>query len=1504
VFVLATWLLPAAPCLAQAQQTWTLRVDIGDGSTLPEGIPHTYSAVCFYRLPAPPVPGPDWFWVENTSHERWFRTCGVDLPIGTDVQINVDNTPYRIMAGPNQDLYPYYYDNFSYTDCFLLPTCDSNTQVRLYAKAGNIEGFVRLASDRTTPIPSVIVAAYTTDGGLVATAVTDANGHYQFTRTGATPIDVANHWALQVDHEFSAFRDTFYGLDRFFKDYRVLVSPLGVTTPPPYVAAEPWTTVYPSDSARKDFYLGSPEGDKHDPNEKTGEEENPEYAVPPCPPDDPNCLPCEDEGKPIRVTTGSVHFEQTDAEVRGIRRTLAFSRRYDSRRAFHGLGGAFGRGWEHTLEKSISVVVPNHILRLDAGTGGPLYFQDSDGDGTFAPAIPLTERSRIVATGSGYSRLFGVGGSETYNAAGRLVAQTDRVNNVTSLNRDAAGRLTAIVLPGGRTLSLDYDGDHVSRLRGPSTTLAIYTYTPEGLLDRVEYPAGSGYVFTYDAQGQLLTISDLSGRVIETHTYASGKALTSEITGGQERITLSYGSGSTVATDAGGRTSGYLYGEIAGLRRTTSVSNGCSSCGQLGTWEHDSRGRLSLRRRQFETGSAEVASYTYDPNDNVASVTRPQGTFQYSYDPDGRMLTRHGPANAVTTWTYGAAGPLTITDPLNRTTTIEYTPSGQLESVTNAAGETTTFTYNGFGDLVSVEDPLGNTSTYGHDEFGRRATVTDGLNRTTALSYDTTGNVVRVTAPDGTHMDFAYDGGGRRKSSTDAAGRTTRYGYDAWGRLSTVQDAGGATTRYAYDVMSRLSLLTDSHGSATHYAYDAQGRMTQVTYPNGGVEYISYDVAGRIASATDRRGVIRVYEYDTADRVTRVRFSDGTPPKSFSYDANDRLLSAVNGIDTLGWTYDLAGGLVRETSARNGTSISYDYDNVGRRRLLSLQAIPFIAYQYDRSSRLIGLVAGERNFTFGYDNAGQRTTSRLPNGVATAYSYDNLGRLSGLEVVKEPTTPIISFGYSYDIAGNRATKASAGVLESYSYDALNRLTAVERTGSASGHSHYGYDAAGNRVTTQLDGVVTSSVHNELNQLISTQGGGVLRVKGTIDEAGTVKVNGQAAQMLQGNTFEATVESLPGANAFTIEATDGSGNARTTTYSIDVPSQAASYAYDPNGNLVSKSDASGEWTYDWSADNQLVSVAKGGVEVARFAYDALGRRVARVAGSVTTSWAYDGVHILRETVNDGSTTASYRYIYGPGIDEALAREGASVGSIQYFHADGLGSIVKGTDTAGIVNQTRRYDAWGNLEAGADQPGYGFTGREWEPEIGLYYYRARYYDPKIGRFVSADPIGFLGGENFYSYVRNSPTNLIDPSGLVDLNLFPQKGPDGIAWANASIIPSERGEFSLAGHAFVPPNGPPSAMADPNGARLTATDLAALIQSNPAWKEGKTVRIYACRVGSGNFAQDLANILKTKVWAPTGDIEFPKDAFVPPWRLLENSQWKQFSPPAPSPSPKPNQ
>ena len=208
------------------------------------------------------------------------------------------------------------------------------------------------------------------------------------------------------------------------------------------------------------------------------------------------------------------------------------------------------------------------------------------------------------------------------------------------------------------------------------------------------------------------------------------------------------------------------------------------------------------------------------------------------------------------------------------------------------------------------------------------------------------------------------------------------------------------------------------------------------------------------------------------------------------------------------------------------------------------------------------------------------------------------------------------------------------------------------------------------------------------------------------------------------------------------------------------SGSATFTYDLNGNLATKSDTTGAWTYEWDAENRLTRVTRNGAEVARYRYDPLGRRVEKLAGAVRTTYVYDGEDILRERVGN-----SNRYfVHGPGIDEPLARVVGSTPT--YLHADGLGSIVSHTNAAGKVVYSRSYDAFGNLESGAGEAGYAFTGREWDPETGLYYYRARYYDPKVGRLLSEDPVPAtkrqLWDLNGYAYARSNPVTYVDHNG----------------------------------------------------------------------------------------------------------------------------------------------
>jgi RHS repeat-associated protein len=192
--------------------------------------------------------------------------------------------------------------------------------------------------------------------------------------------------------------------------------------------------------------------------------------------------------------------------------------------------------------------------------------------------------------------------------------------------------------------------------------------------------------------------------------------------------------------------------------------------------------------------------------------------------------------------------------------------------------------------------------------------------------------------------------------------------------------------------------------------------------------------------------------------------------------------------------------------------------------------------------------------------------------------------------------------------------------------------------------------------------------------------------------------------------------------------------------------------------VSASKTPPDLGIEWDAENRLITVKQGGNPLATFTYDGNGRRSTKSAGGATTTYVYDGPQFLEERPTAGSTK---RYVYGPGIDRPLAQNVGGV--ISYFIADHLGSVARTTDATGAPSLTREYDPWGNLLQGSTTGGYAFTGREWDAETTLYYYRARYYGPALGRFLGQDPHNHRDGLSFYTYVANNPIGVVDPSGL---------------------------------------------------------------------------------------------------------------------------------------------
>ena len=339
-----------------------------------------------------------------------------------------------------------------------------------------------------------------------------------------------------------------------------------------------------------------------------------------------------------------------------------------------------------------------------------------------------------------------------------------------------------------------------------------------------------------------------------------------------------------------------------------------------------------------------------------------------------------------------------------------------------------------------------------------------------------------------------------------------------------------------------------------------------------------------------------------------------------------------------------------------------------------------------------------------------------------------------LTSLQNPQSQIFTFGY--DALSRRTSLARTnGVTSTYGYDALSRLLSVlHRLGSSTlDGATYAVDAVGNRTSKryQPSGPTTNYGYDSIYQLFNATQGSSTTESYSYDSVGNRLSSLQASY-----TYNSSNEIASASNA--------------------------SYAYDNNGNVLSKTDVTGTTSYTWDAENRLTQVTLPGTGGSvTFQYDPFGRRIYKSSLNGTNIFAYDGANIVEEV--DAAGTLVARYTQGPGIDEPKAMlRGANT---SYYQQDGLGTVTSLSGVSGSLAQTYVFDSFGQQTAssGSLTNPFRYTGREFDPETGLYYYRARYYDPTIGRFISEDPAGFEGGFNFYRYVENDPIDSTDPTGL---------------------------------------------------------------------------------------------------------------------------------------------
>jgi RHS repeat-associated protein len=562
---------------------------------------------------------------------------------------------------------------------------------------------------------------------------------------------------------------------------------------------------------------------------------------------------------------------------------------------------------------------------------------------------------------------------------------------------------------------------------------------------------------------------------------------------------------------------------------------------------------------------------------------------------------------------------------------------------------------------------------------------------------------------------LSYDIQGDVTSVTDALGNSSTFKYDSAGRLSGITDPNGSTAQFSYSGTDQVS-ITDSLGRSITQFFDGAGRRISVTNPLGQTTQYQYDPLNNVTKITDPLAGSTLVTYDAnGNTLTVADPVNPSTPTTYTYDSMNRVATRRDPLgNTESFQYDANGNLSQFTD-RRGKVATFSYDALDRLMFAGygMQAGPTyestVTYTYDAGNRLVQVAdSASGTFTLGHDNLDRLTSETGPQGTIS---------------------------YTYDAAARRITSTVAGqATVNYTYDAANRLTQISQ-GTAT--VSFGYDAVGRRGSLTVPNGITVNYNydaaSELTGLTYSLGAMSL---GSLSYA----YDNNGLRTSTAGSYART--GLP--NPLTTAAYNA--NNELTTWG------GANLSYDANGNLT----GDGTHTYAWDARNRLIAIDGG--STASFAYDPFGRRTGKTILGTTTSYLYDNNNLVQEL---SGASASANWLTGLLDDEYFTRTDSS--GVRNFLADALGTTIALADSTGTIQTQYTVEPYGNTTTGgaATTNSVVYAAREMDL-ANLYFFRARYYNPQLGRFISEDPAGFEAGMNFYAYVHNSPIDFADPTG----------------------------------------------------------------------------------------------------------------------------------------------
>ena len=779
------------------------------------------------------------------------------------------------------------------------------------------------------------------------------------------------------------------------------------------------------------------------------------------------------------------------------------------------------------------------------------------------------------------------------------------------------------------------------------------------------------------------------------------------------------------------------------------------------------------------------ATATYDARSFLATSTDAQGvTTAYEFDDLNRMTSRTFQVDADEAGTgtrfeslqyaYRApwAGLVDATPALPG----RYLAEVRRGSVTSAEWHVTRLLHDSRGRLIQVArvDDFGRPDEFMrfvYDSDDNVVEERDGASRVRTFFYDEIRRMVRSSDILGNATEYAYDARGNLTQRIDAKHRATFYTYDDLDRLIQVEEVSeGLTTRIDYDAVGNPVRVEDPKGQATAYEYDVRSRLLSVTDPIG-VSTASnpddflvrhlYDDRDRLQRTINARGQVLDYSYlpwgglDHVDHYARVGDADEGEDRlrrvSYKYDTRALMRSASD--TDLATSVPAGGDPALEPAGRLYT---FSYDGIERSRMTTAHFIPG------------GPNGSGRTLEVGFDSFGNRNRLTL-SGVGEVrqytWTFDARDRIVAACMPQEqpcsPAAEPIRFGYLGDSDDLEVLVHGNGVSTTRGYMPHGPVDSISVVG--------------------VDSVELQALKHDYDSTINVRS--IRKWIGGVEQAPPVEYGYDGVDRLVRAVYPSD-SGLPAREDFVYDAgsnrddADGFGQAL-SRYAYDdnnriLSSGESAFAFDDDGNVKQVVGPQGTSNLKFDVENRLRNYQTDAGMNASYHYDPFGRRIRKEVGGVVTWYLWDEDQLLAEY--DGAGVRQVRYAYALGFSpiEVAYADGGGGESIYSVHVDHIDTPMLLTDVAGVPAWRASHAAYGISVVDADPDGDGqavafnirFPGQYFDGETKFYYNRFRYFDPSIGRYLSADPLGQLDSANLYQYALNRPATLTDPSGAAVL------------------------------------------------------------------------------------------------------------------------------------------